>query len=367
MNSGDSLETLLDEAVSRNLCTGAASAVAVGGTTRWSYCVGSTGREATSSSQTSITPETRFDAASLTKPLSTALLTLKAFQAGALRLDDPIEKFLPEVNQKTRKIPLVALLTHTAGMPAIPALQRYFSDTTHLDRKSAFLKLFLIEPELSIRQHVWYSCTGYMLMGAILERISGMLVGKLFQQEIARPLNLPQATFALDVSRSGEPVPLDDTVATEFCPWRQKRMHGQVHDESAYCLGGHSGNAGLFLSLKDGLILGDFILKEGVYKGKQILKPEISRLLWREHTPGLEERRTIGFRLHDNNTADGPLWPPQAFGHTGFTGTSIFFEPKRQLVAMLFTNRVYYGRDTTANAIIALRREFHTKVWRLFS
>jgi len=144
-------------------------------------------------------------------------------------------------------------------------------------------------------------------------------------------------------------------------------MHGQVHDESAYCLGGHSGNAGLFLSLKDGLILGDFILKEGVYKGKQILKPEISRLLWREHTPGLEERRTIGFRLHDNNTADGPLWPPQAFGHTGFTGTSIFFEPKRQLVAMLFTNRVYYGRDTTANAIIALRREFHTKVWRLFS
>jgi CubicO group peptidase (beta-lactamase class C family) len=379
MVSKDSLESLLDEAVSQNLCTGAAAAVAADGKTLWLYCVGATGREERplqdmkkkkaqgEISPTAIRSETRFDAASLTKPLSTALLTLKAFQAGALKLDHPVEKFLPELNRKAGKIPLIALLTHTGGMPAIPALQRYFPNPVHLDRKSALSKLFSIEPELPVGQHVQYSCTGYILVGTILERVSGMPVGELFQQEIARPLNLPHATFAQSVSGSGEPVPLEDTVETEFCSWRRKRMHGQVHDESAYCLGGHSGNAGLFLSLKDALIFGDFILQEGAYDGKQILKPEISQLLQRERTPGLEERRAIGFRLHDNDTADGPLWPAQAFGHTGFTGTSIFFEPQRRLFAILFTNRVYYGRDATANAIVALRKEFYTRVWHLFS
>ena len=144
-------------------------------------------------------------------------------------------------------------------------------------------------------------------------------------------------------------------------------MRGQVHDESAYCLGGHSGNAGLFLSLDDALILGKLILEDGSYNGKQLFKPGMLRLLQEERTQGLEERRAIGFRLHDNGTADGPLWPAQAFGHTGFTGTSIFFEPQKKMFVILFTNRVYYGRDATANAIVALRKEFHSRVWRVFA
>jgi CubicO group peptidase (beta-lactamase class C family) len=367
--SEDSLKFLLEEAVARNLCTGAAAAVGLEGKTLWSYCVGTTGTKKKDAQDevwpATITPDTRFDVASLTKPLSTALLTLKAFQAGALKLDDPVEKFLPEIHWKAGTIPLIALLTHTGGMPAIPALHRYFPNPTHLDRNVALSKLLSIEPESPVGRHVQYSCTGYMLVGAILERISGMLLGELFRQEIAEPLNLPHATFAQRISDTGEPVPLKDTVETEFCSWRRKRVHGQVHDESAYCLGGHSGNAGLFLSLKDAMILGDFILQEGAHDGKHVLKPEISRLLQHEFTFGLEERRTIGFKLHDDDTADGPLWPTHAFGHTGFTGTSIFFEPQRRLVAILFTNRVYYGRDETADAIVALRKAFHTKVWRL--
>ncbi len=368
---------LVERAITRNLCQRRGGVGA--GKTLWSYCSGKTGEEETPlqegegievlarTSPAPITFQTRFDAASLTKPLSTALLTLKALQAGALNLDDTIKKFLPALNQRTGEIPLIALLTHTGGMPAIPALQRYFPDPAHLDRDVAFSRLFSIEPESPAGRHVMYSCTGYMLLGAVLERISGMLIGRLFQQEIAGPLNLPRATFAQGTLASGEPVPLENTVETEFCPWRKKRMRGQVHDESAYCLGGHSGNAGLFLSLEDALILGNLILQEGAHNGKQIFKPEIMQLLQREHTRGLEERRTIGFRLHDNDTADGPLWPAQAFGHTGFTGTSIFFEPKRRLLAILFTNRVYYGRDATADAIVAFRRAFHTKVWHVFS
>jgi hypothetical protein len=119
--SEDSLKFLLEEAVARNLCTGAAAAVGVEGKTLWSYCVGTTGTKKKDAQDevwpATITPDTRFDVASLTKPLSTALLTLKAFQAGALKLDDPVEKFLPEMHWKARTIPLIALLTHTEACP----------------------------------------------------------------------------------------------------------------------------------------------------------------------------------------------------------------------------------------------------------
>ena len=372
--SCDSLRALLDEAISEKLCTGVASAIVIDGKVAWTYCGGKTGdtvpaqrEQQTPPSPEAISSRTRFDVASLTKPLSTALLTLKALQSGILRLDAPVKKFLPGIHSRAGEIPLIALLTHTGGMPAIPALQQYFPNPVELDRNRALARLFSIEPEASVGEHVLYSCTGYMLIGAILERISGMLVGDLFRQELAIPLCLPRASFAERILNSGEPAPLDHSVETEFCSWRQKRMRGQVHDESAYCLGGHSGNAGLFLSLDDALILGKLILEDGSYNGKQLFKPGMLWLLQEERTQGLEERRAIGFRLHDNGTADGPLWPAQAFGHTGFTGTSIFFEPQKKMFVILFTNRVYYGRDATANAIVALRKEFHSRVWRVFA
>ena len=99
-------------------------------------------------------------------------------------------------------------------------------------------------------------------------------------------------------------------------------------------------------------------MQEGTFGGKQILKPEIIQLLWREYTHGLEERRSLGFKLHDSTTVDGPLWPLQSFGHTGFVGTSVFFEPQRRLFAILLTNRVYFGREQTA--------DFYSRVWHAF-
>jgi len=143
-----------------------------------------------------IDPETRFDVASMTKPLSTSLLILKALQAGALSLQDCIGNYLPQLNYRTGQIPLLALLTHTSGLPAIPALHRFFVDSSRLDRNLAFERLFSIEPEFASGQHVIYSCTGYILLGALLERISGMLLGELFQKEIAAPLRLGHASLS---------------------------------------------------------------------------------------------------------------------------------------------------------------------------
>lgn len=389
---GVPLDALLDSAIANKLCTGAAGAVSIDGKIVWSRCAGKTALEsdeaqlartrATSVSEFSIseppvlepavsppapiTTQTLFDAASLTKPLATALLVMKAVESGALDLDAPLGKYLPEIHSQAAHIPLIALLTHTGGMPAIPALERFFPDSARLDRQEALAQLFSIRPEFAAGRHVEYSCTGYILVGAVLERISGMLLGTLFEQEIARPLALSCAAFAPRILDSGEPSAFEGAAQTEFCPWRKKRMDGQVHDESAYCLGGHSGNAGLFLSLEDALVLGNLFLQEGISRGKQLLRPETMRTMLQERTIGLEERRSIAFKLHGQDTADGPLWPAQSFGHTGFTGTSIFFEPGRKLVAVLLTNRVYYGREATAGLIVAFRKEFHSGVWRAF-
>jgi len=376
----ESLENLIKDALSKSLCTGIAAAVSMDDKLFWSHCSGFTAREEPAAAQSienhdqaskvviaPIDAETRFDVASMTKPLSTSLLILKALQAGALDLKDPLGKYLPELNYKTGQIPILALLTHTSGLPAIPALHSLFPDSERLDRNRAFEKLFSIEPEFAIGRHVVYSCTGYIFLGVLLERISGMLLGELFQKEIGTLLRLGQASFAESIGTSGEPKPLGNAVATEYCPWRHRRIQGQVHDESSYCLGGHSGNAGLFLSLNDAMAMGNFIMQEGAFNGNQILKPEIIQLLWREYTPGLEERRSLGFKLHDSTTIDGPLWPPQSFGHTGFVGTSIFFEPQRRIFSILLTNRVYFGREQTTDSIFAFRREFHSRVWRAFA
>lgn len=378
------LDSLFDSAISNKLCTGAAGAVSIDGKIVWSRCAGKTRLEndeagsardkagltrdksADFSSPAPITPLTRFDAASLTKPLATALLVMKAVESGLLDLDAPLGKYLPEIHAQAAHIPLIAILTHTGGMPAIPALERFFPDSARLDRQKALAQLFSIRPEFAAGRHVVYSCTGYMLAGAMLERISGMLLGALFEQEIARPLALSCAAFAPGILDSGEPSAFEGAAQTEFCPWRKRRMDGQVHDESAYCLGGHSGNAGLFLSLEDTLVLGNLFLHEGISRGKQILRPETMRAMLQERTMGLEERRSIAFKLHGEDTADGSLWPAQSFGHTGFTGTSIFFEPGRKLMAVLLTNRVYYGREATAAPIVAFRKEFHSSVWRTF-
>lgn len=368
------LEALAASAVEQGLCTGLAAAVWINGKAAWKCWTGFTSRpedSAGTSQAASITTDpidstTLFDAASLTKPLATALLVMKASEAGALNLHAPLGSFLDGLPPATAALPLQALMTHTAGLPAIPALHLSFPDPGRLDRARAIAGLLTREPETPAGTHVLYSCTGYLLLGLVLERIGGKLLGELFRKEIALPAGIAHAGFAPAIEPDGSPARLAPAAATEYCPWRSRRLQGQVHDESAYCMGGHAGNAGLFLSLESTLALGSLYLQDGWCGGTQILQPATVDLMLKPRTAGMEERRSLAFKFHDRDTADGPLWPESAFGHTGFTGTSIFFEPAYRLMAVLLTNRVYYGREATADRIVAFRKRFHSAVWRAF-
>lgn len=312
-----------------------------------------------------LSADTRFDLASLTKPLSTAMLVMQAEEAGELALDDPLSRFLPGLHPATGEVTIRALLTHTAGMPPVPFLQKRFADPFHVDRARAIGHLCAIAPDRPPGGGVVYSCTGFLFLGLVLERLSGLPVGELFARSIAAPLGLVRTGFApLDPGSQpcAPPGAIPGSAPTEFCPWRNERIQGRVHDESSWCLGGHAGNAGLFSCLDETARIASTFLEEGSPGGCRILAPGSVALMTSLQTPGLDARRALGFLMHGPETADGPRWPDRAFGHTGFTGTSVFMEPERKLLAVALTNRVYYGRESTAEAIMAFRREFHTAI-----
>jgi CubicO group peptidase (beta-lactamase class C family) len=305
-------------------------------------------------------PDTIFDLASLTKPLCTAILLVKAHESEGFPLTERLGAFLPEAAQGTRDIPLASLLTHTGGMPAVPELQRFFPDPSGVDPAEAERRLLGIEPESPVGARVVYSCTGFLLLGLAVARISGKRLDRLFREEIAAPLGLVDAGFAPAPALRARAAP------TEFCPWRGRRVRGEVHDESAFCLGGVAGNAGLFATLRESGRIASIFLGEGSAGGARILKPGSVRLMTTVQTGALRPRRAMGFLLHDDDTQDGPAWPEAAFGHTGFTGTSVFADPGRGLLAVALTNRVYFGRSETQDKMPVFRRAFHAAVMEEF-
>ena len=306
-----------------------------------------------------------FDLASLTKPLATTLLVLRALESGSLDLDDPLERMLPQAMGGRLGATISDLLSHQAGLPPIPALQAYFPNSVSIDRDTAIAHLLAIPCAKPPRQEVDYSCTGFLLLGLVLERIGGQRLSALFDREIAGPLGLspPVAGSPAGAARgrrSGIATFKPSTelgtrsVPTEYCAWRGRRIRGEVHDESSFCLGGDGGNAGLFADLAGVAKL------FGVYKhGGGLLKPEsvaAARLL---RTSGLARLRGLGLQLHDAETCDGPRWPADSYGHTGFTGTSAWHSPSLGLTAIVLSNRVYHGRDSTAEKITEFRLAFH--------
>lgn len=309
-----------------------------------------------------------FDLASLTKPLATTLVALRAVEAGQLELDAPLSRYLPEAAGGTRGATIMDILSHQAGLPAIPALHAGFPDPTCIDRNVAIARLLEIPCTTDPKREVVYSCTGFMLLGLVLERLGGARLSELFDRELAGPLRLSdredrtsngdRASGAVATFRPREGLRAR-AVPVEHCAWRGRRIRGEVHDESSYCLGGDGGNAGLFANL-DGVAT-----LFGVYEnGGGILMPETVAAARVPRTPQGVHRRGTGLLLHGPETFDGPLWPDDAYGHTGFTGTSVIRSPSLDLAAIVLTNRVYYGRDETAEKIMAFRRSFHAALLR---
>jgi CubicO group peptidase (beta-lactamase class C family) len=308
--------------------------------------------------------DTIYDLASLTKPLVTGLLCARLVQAEALTIDAPVAKYLPEFNRPDKQsITIRNLLTHISGLPAWRPLYLLAS------KKEDALTAIASEPlEYKPGERVVYSDLGFIVLGLLLQHLTNTSLVELAQREIFNPLKLQRTFFnparamqtGIAACETGNVYERDmcerDFAARSDRPWRSETIWGEVHDGNAYFLGGAAGHAGLFSNAVDTLrIANQFIAEQS-----ELLSPETCELFRLNMTEGLNEARSFAWQLAaTKDSTAGPALPAEAFGHTGFTGTSCWIDAAAQRVFILLTNRTHNRSLPFAN-INSVRREFNS-------
>jgi CubicO group peptidase (beta-lactamase class C family) len=307
---------------------------------------------------------TIYDLASLTKPLITGMLCARRIEAGELTPDSSVSHYLPEFDRPDKHMITVReLLTHTSGLPAWRPL--YILAEGEPERTLGVIAN--LDLEYKPGTQVIYSDLGFITLGFLLERMTGQRFAEIARHEIFQRLNLQRTFFnpeaalqtgiaACETGNVYEQNTSSEMKAGEYHNWRQAVIWGEVHDGNAYFLGGSAGHAGLFSTARETLDLVDQFLA-----GQTILlKPETCSLFRTNMTVGLEEARSIGWQLAaTKDSTAGPDLPPDSFGHTGFTGTSCWLDPRQERVFILLTNRTHARALPFAN-INSVRRQFHS-------
>ena len=293
---------------------------------------------------------TIFDLGSITKPIATATSSMMLLERGMLNLNDPINRFLPRFTSGDKKeVTVHHLLTHTSGLPAWkPLYQKCKTRNNFLE------KLCQTELEHPPGKKVVYSCLGFILLTFLLEKAMGENLASFSSREIFKPLGIEDTLFDPTQDLKAR------TAATERCAWRGRVLIGEVHDENAYGMGGVSGNAGLFSTAHDVAVYAQMLLNHGKYRHTRVLSPLSVSLMTRNHTFELNEPRGLGWALKTKKSSTGDPLSPTPFGHTGFPGTSLWVDPEKELITILFTNRIHPTRKN--DAILRIRPLFHNLV-----
>jgi len=294
-----------------------------------------------------VNEQTRFDADSLTKPLVTGMLTLRALEAGKLCLNDRLDSFIDAPEDKA-EITIAQLLTHTAG----------FSTGLHLWRQARTpdeaAGVILHAPLAAAPgTQVQYCCAGYILLGQLLECLYDMNLSDLAVQEVFWPLRMQRTGF----------LPVDGNVAATEMQDDGRCLQGVAHDENARFLGGAAGNAGLFTTMDDLALFWQMISAKGeLPDGSRYLSRASVKLLLENRTPGMAQPRGLGFAFPGMTGGfTGDLFPAETVGHTGFTGCSMAYDPTTDLYVVFLTNRICPSRENPS--IHRIRRLLHNAVY----
>ncbi len=291
---------------------------------------------------------TRWDMASLSKVIGTTMVALRALEEGEISLEERVGDFFPEAPADKRDITVFQLMTHTGGFEPFFRLDRLLKDPADTCR-------CILEHPLAEKPGVrpLYSCMGYILLAKMLEKRLGAPLNILAEERVFRPLGMTETGYC---PPAGTPA-----AATEVDPETGKAWRGIVHDENARFQGGISGNAGVFMSLRDGIRFAEML----ACGGKGLLKKETLAKAAVNYTPGQDQHRGLGFQMAGSpDCFFSPEVPEGCFGHTGFTGTSLLVEPESGFWVLLLTNRVYPTRESSA--LFPFRRKLHAQAWRLF-
>ncbi len=291
-------------------------------------------------------PATLFDLASLTKVVATTTIAMMLEEQGRLDLVRPVHFYLPEFDAPDKAgITVGMLLTHTGGLEAYAALYRQYRG------RAAYLAQINARPLKSLPGTAMvYSDWDMVLLQAVIERITGEPLDQTSASRLFRPLGMNDTRFLPDTSDASLRARI---AATAVDTSRGGLLQGTVHDGNAWALGGVSGHAGLFSSARELATFSQFLLNGGSYGAAQLLAPAtIARWTSRQTAAW---SRALGWDTPAPASSAGRFFSPRSFGHTGFTGTSIWIDPERGLFVVLLTNRVNsYGVSTRH---VQLRRD----------
>jgi beta-glucosidase-like glycosyl hydrolase/CubicO group peptidase (beta-lactamase class C family) len=310
--------------------------------------------------------DTIYDVASLTKPVVTTsaimMLSKQGNEQGQVEVDAPVSRYLPEWAQgpdpmQRRNVCVRDLLLHTSGLPAH---RDYFRDektpTDVLAR--VYSEPLVTEPGARIE----YSDLGFMLLGEIVERVTGEMLDAFAANRIFLPLGpsltTPRSMFNPPASLRGEIPPTENDTS-----FRHRLLQGEVDDANAFAMGGIAGHAGLFSTAGDLAAFAQMILNGGIYAHHRLLKRATIQQFTARVTVG-DSARALGWDVPTPPSSSGKHFSPRSFGHTGYTGASIWIDPACQVFVILLTNRAYPSADGDAKSkrMRAIRAAVHDAV-----
>ena len=364
------IRAVIENAISEGVTPGASALVARGGRVLLHEGFG---RLTYDPDAPAVTPETIYDLASLTKVVGTTTLVMMLVEERALDISLPVSAYLPEFldqapseEERRRRLPVTVadLLAHCSGLPAwIQFYLEFDPEAAGLPlgeaKQRVFDRIMGATSDYEPRTDTAYSDNGILLLGEIIERVSGKALDVLVQERLTGPLGMANTRYRPPAGWRPRIAPTEDN------PWRRRIVRGQVHDENTVVLGEVAAHAGLFSTTGDLGVFLQMLLNGGSMNGERLLRAEtIARFTKRAGlAPG--SSRALGWDTPSRTSSGGPssagdLFSRASFGHTGFTGTSIWVDPERDLFAVLLTNRVYPTRDN--DGIVRLRPAFHDAV-----
>jgi len=283
-----------------------------------------------------------FDLASLTKVMATTSAVMHLVSKGKLNVDEKVSSYIPEFKIAPKDdITVRDLLLHESGLPAF----RIYVDQIR-DRDSLLKAIFKEELLNGPRSHYVYSDLGFIILAEIVHKVSGSNIRDYAHGDVFLPLGMYQTMY--------NPLSWDPTLRDRIPPteidtvYRQRIIHGEVHDERAWVLGGIAGHAGLFSTSNDIALWANAVMSYSSYEGYQLAKPSTLETFTTKQST--LSNRGFGFDLKSVNgfSSAGTLMSSSTFGHTGFTGTSIWMDPERGLTLIVLTNRTWPYRGTSA-------------------
>jgi CubicO group peptidase (beta-lactamase class C family) len=304
-----------------------------------------------------------FDLASLTKPFATTMAILCLLRMEKIGIDEKLPSLIEKkISDEKKEITTRQLLSHSAGFPAH---REYFKILCGVEKKKKDnVVTLLLKEKLEYKPGTMsvYSDLGFMLLGKIIEKKAGCSLSDFVEKKVLKPIKLEKKIFYNPIVAGEKKYKQSDFVATENCPWRKKILCGEVHDDNCYAMGGIAGHSGLFGNIEGVTAYAGLILD--MWKGRAVhpnisnndLKTFLSRQL---NIPG--SNWALGFDTPaKNGSSSGKYFCARSVGHLGFTGTSFWIDPEKEIIIVLLSNRVHPVRGNTE--IRRFRPVFHDRV-----